>query len=164
MRTTFFYNPFDRLTESMIQFSVIMGEKYWIVQRFEWPGVPSGKGFMVSRYSKKENALVHYQHLQVGEGKMLDVSEDAEKLKALLQPGSEYHVFINTFQRGDWKKRMHSKYKKQFVSYITKQTNTTPLQGPVQVNLYFEYGRLMAEIHASEKEPVKIPVDQILKT
>lgn len=159
MRTTFFYNPFDRLTPSTIRFSKACGELYWVVQPLRWPGRRYDNALMVSRYTKIEDAVKHCQHLPAGEGKMLDISKDNELLNALLQNGQ---VFIAVFGKEDWQEGLRSRYEARFVAYLVKRTGAAELQGG-HVKLFIEYGRLIAEIRAKTKKPLRIPVDQILK-
>jgi len=160
MRTTFFYNPLDRLTSSTIRFSKASGELFWVVQPFRWPGRRYDGALMVSRYTKIEDAVQHCQHLPVGEGKMLDISKDNELLNALLRNGQ---VFIDAFGKEDWQEGLRSRYQARFVAYLAKRTGAAELQGKVHVKLFIEYGRLIAEIRAKTKKPLRIPVDQILK-
>lgn len=161
MRISASYNPFSPVTKTMLQSCLSSGEIYWVVQRFLWPGTAIGKGFIVSRYNNENDAQQHCRQLSVREGKIVDISQDAGKIENLIREGSGYHVFMNTFQHKDWQKRLKSAYKVKFISFLRKRIKLSGGQ-PVDVDLHFEFGRLVAEIHAGETEPFKVPIDQII--
>lgn len=161
MKRKILYNPFDHLTEAMIQYSISSGEIHWVVQRFQWPGVPSTKGFIVSRYVVEIEAMAHFSVLALGEGKLLDISKETEKITRLMGPNSEYQFFINTLREG-WEKGLKAAYKDKFIAYI-RQAHFAG-RGAVEITLSLDHGRVIAEMQNKKGQSSKVPVYKILNS
>lgn len=161
MKRKVLYNPFDRLTEAMIRYSISSGEIYWVVQRFRWPGVADKKGFIVSRYTVEVEAMAHFSALDPGEGKLLNIWKEAEKITCLMGPGSEYQFFTNTL-REDWEKGLKAAYKDKFIAYI-RQAHFAG-RGAVEINLSLDHGRVIAEMQNEKGQSSKIPIYKILNS
>ncbi|MET3876438.1 hypothetical protein [Chitinophaga sp. OAE865] len=159
MKRKVLYNPFDRLTEAMIQYSISSGEIYWVIQRFEWPGVPLKKGFIVSRYKMESDAMDHSRALGPGEGKSLDISQEAAKITGLMDPDSGFHFFSNTLHK-DWEKNLKAAFKDKFIAYI-RQAHFAG-RGAVEATLSLEYGRVVIELKNDKGQNYKVPISKIL--
>ncbi|WP_207421124.1 hypothetical protein [Desertivirga brevis] len=115
-----FYNPFLPLTEGLLQHMLRKGKPYWVVQRFSWPGIETGKAFMASEYADKLEAEAHAMKLEHGEGKLLDltIEEALSKLLELIKTGSGYKVFYNSTLDKKNEKKLHKTYVKKVHNYI----------------------------------------------
>ncbi|MEZ2442792.1 hypothetical protein AB6805_13805 [Chitinophaga sp. RCC_12] len=145
------YNPFDKLTEAIMLSCLKSGKFFWIVQRFYWPDVPAGKGFIACPYDDFADASAHEIQLASREGKRLDIRSEGDKITNLLKPEQGFQVYINTL-RQDWEKKMKGSFQKQFIAYIRTRTALAG-KGPVaiEINLKMRYGVMVAELSNGEK-------------
>ncbi|MCK7559367.1 hypothetical protein MKQ70_32130 [Chitinophaga sedimenti] len=142
------YNPFAVLDVEMLNFLHNQGDHYIVVQRFSWPGIPSGTGYIASPYGNLKEAENHLLHLEAKEGKLLNVNghEDKNKLLALLAKDSGFHLFINLTNQGQRIERSIAiAYRKKVGSYI-RSVLKMKNEGGFDVTLRVEYGRLVATI------------------
>ena len=100
------YIPFEQVTVKLFHDLVERGYKDYVLQRFEWPGLKAGKGFILSPYAAPDAAIAHAHQLSKNEGKALHVPDDAGKIVDLLRVNSDYRVFINKFSDEDWNTRL----------------------------------------------------------
>lgn len=143
------YIPFEQLTSILFHDLVTRGYNGYVLQKFEWPGVNQGKGFLLSAYADKEQATNHATALGVKEGKALIVPEDLEKIDQLLEESSGYKIFLNKIKDLDWEKRMLKYYKVNIVNYLRFNT-LFKRKDPVDILFTLEYGRVKAVIESAE--------------
>lgn len=65
------YIPFEQITEKLYHDLVARGYKDFVLQKFEWPSVTFGKGFLLSAYESLELAKENAIELDITEGKSL---------------------------------------------------------------------------------------------
>src|ERR1700759_1012879 len=97
MTDSLFYNPFLRIKEDNLKKLMGAGKPYVVIQRFQWPGQPSQKAFLLSAYADKQEAFRHEQELAPKEGKaqnLLDLDQYQTVIK-LLKNDSGVTVFYN---------------------------------------------------------------------
>jgi len=145
-----FYNPFLRVNEHSIPKLMEAGKPYVVIQRFEWPGVPAHKGFLVSAYESEAEATAHAAELGPKEGKQqnLLIGEQRENVINLIKSGSGYLAFFNgTIDRKN-EKRLEKAYRKNVHDYIKfiRMKN----EDGYGVRIFVEYGRVTAEIISGE--------------
>ncbi|WP_343670741.1 hypothetical protein [Chitinophaga sp.] len=159
------YNPFEPLTVERIQQLLLMGQPILVVQRFQWPGIINGAGFMATRYSYPEDTVDHLAHLLPNEGKLVDLLQPLQrnKLLALLGPHSTYHVYIDTLKDKHWAKQMQQVYAEDVRKYIRSQTRLKPDRDRgVDINFHLRYGRVMAIINTGTQQ-LDVPFYDIIK-
>ncbi len=148
------YNPFTPFTESIFKETLGNGFYYFIIQRFEWPLVEKGKGFMVTPFSEEEAAQLHASDLGHNEGKLLDARYDIDKIQGLLSKGSGYRLFLNKFREDNWKARMLRLYKDKIISYLRSRTPFTR-NDSIDIHFSLESGRFIAKI-SNGKTAIKV--------
>ena len=159
------YNPFEPLTTERIQQLLFLGQPILVVQRFLWTGITAGAGFMATRYSDVAEAAAHLSHLHPNEGKLVDLHQPAQlnKLMALLAPGSNYQVFINSLKDKDWAKKMRKVYAEDVRNYIRSQTKLKPDRDyGVDVTFSIRFGRVTALINTGQQS-LEVPFYDIIK-
>lgn len=146
------YIPFERLSIAFLERSLAEGRVYWVVQRFPWPGIPAGKGFIATTYDNEALAQEHKRALRPGEGKLLSIRADEQKIRNLQQEDSNYLLFSNTFAEEDWDDKMKKSYGNKIENYV-RYGSPIKARGRMQVNINFTllHGRLMAVITADGK-------------
>lgn len=156
------YNPFDCLTRDILEICDKSGHHYWVVQRFNWPGLPLNTAFICSAYDDAALAEQHIRALGPKEGKVLDIRHDLEKILTLLKKESGYHIFTNTLKMG-WQAKLQQAYKTKFIEFIKHNTALTSTgRIVVDINLYLDYGRVMVEL-ATDKKTETHPISEIFK-
>jgi hypothetical protein len=143
------YNPFIQISLSIFENLIKTGYNYFVIQRFEWPKLETGKGFLVTAYQSSDEAKTHASHLDANEGKMLDIKERMETIQALLAKESGYHLFLSKFKEENWKSRMTKLYKDKIVIYLRSKTAFTR-NDAIDIKFFLEHGRVMAEISNGE--------------
>lgn len=141
-----FYNPFLRVNEHSIPKLMEAGKPYVVIQRFEWPGVPAQKGFLLSAYENEAEAAAHAVELAPKEGKQqnLLVDEQRENVTDLIKTGSGYIAFFNgTIDRKN-EKRLEKAYRKNVHDHI-KFIRMKNEDGFI-VRIFVEHGRVKAQI------------------
>lgn len=154
------YNPFVPITETLFRQLLQEGYLFFVVQRFDWPLLERGKGFMVSPYSQQDDAVQHAAQLAAKEGKLLDVREDRNKLLQLVAKGSGYRLFLNKFREDHWKARMMRLYKDKIIGYLRARTSFTS-RDTIDINITLELGRVMAVISNGERTITVKAIDLI---
>lgn len=142
------YNPFEPLSEEVLKRIISQGNKYFVIQRFPWPGLSPSNSFVVTPYADKDDAFRHAADLQEKEGKLLIVPEEILKITSLITSDA-YFIFVNTFRDQSWAPRVIKAYNKNIVSYIRARTNFKP-KDPIDIELKFENGRLVAVISSGD--------------
>ncbi|SEO10904.1 hypothetical protein SAMN05216436_1341 [bacterium A37T11] len=155
------YIPFEPLTMNLLQLSMQEHNHYIVLQRFSWPGVLPGKGFMASPYADLDEAQVHASQLAPKEGKLLDMRQDALKVQDLLKQGSGYRVFLNTIKDQNWSARMKRVYEGKIIGFLRTKT-TFKSKDPIDILFYQEFGRVMAAIQSGDKKVI-VPAMEIIK-
>lgn len=142
------YNPFEPLSEEVLKRIISLGNKYFVVQRFPWPGLSPSNSFVATPYAEKDDAMRHSSDLQENEGKLLIVPEEILKITSLIKSDA-YFIFVNTFRDQSWAPKVIKAYNKNIVSYIRARTNFKP-KDPIDIELKFENGRLLAVISSGD--------------
>lgn len=147
------YNPFVPVTKDFFRELVESGYSHFVQQRFEWPGVKEKSGFLLKPYDEQRHAEIHAHYLDLKEGKVIQISEDAEKLKALLTAGSGYRIFLTQIRGDNWDKRMLKIYDKNIFNYLRTKTKFHR-KNPIDIFFSLEDGRVVALItngHSKKK-------------
>lgn len=154
------YVPFDQLNEDLFRTIVDNGYRYFVLQRFEWPGVADKVGFLLSPYQDAQQAMVHAHHLGEKEGKALELPRDADRISALLETGSGYRIFLNRIKETDWSKRMLRMYKDSIINYLRNKTRFKRSDS-IEILFTLEHGRVWAVISNGNTEKRVKAVDLI---
>lgn len=155
------YIPFEQVTIKLFHELVARGYSHNVLQRFAWPGVASGKGFLLSPYATATEAAEHAATLDAKEGRALQLPDDAFKVTDLLQPGSGYRIFLNKFSAADWDKRMLKHYQRNIVNYLRSKTRFKR-SDPVDIFFHIEQGRVWASISSGDSK-LKVPAIDLIK-
>src|SRR5690606_29544008 len=142
------YIPFEEVTLNLFHDLVSRGYKDFVLQKFEWPSVTFGKGFLLSAYETKELTHAHAFELDVKEGKSLHIPDDFEKIEKLLEVNSGYRIFLNKIKNLDWKKRMLKHYNLNIVNYLRYHTKFKRTD-KIDILFTLEYGRIQAIIESN---------------
>lgn len=154
------YIPFEQVTVKLFHDLVERGYKHYVLQRFEWPGVAKGKGFMLSPYADEQSARVHALELYAKEGKALHLPDDAAKIGDLLRTNSGYRIFINKFSDEDWNTRMLKHYQKAIIQYLQVHTRFKRTD-PIDIFFTIESGRVWATISSGDTRKKTPAIDLI---
>ena len=127
---------------------VSRGYKDFVLQKFEWPGVVQGKGYLLSAYENKELAKDHASVLNLKEGKALNIPNDLENIEKLLEVNSGYRIFLNKIKDSDWEKRMLKYYKVNIISYLHSKTRFK-VKDHIDILFTIEFGRVKAVIEST---------------
>jgi len=113
------YNPFERIRPAFVDILVNAQRYHVVAQRFQWPGVPENKGFMLTAYPHPDLAANHHRLLQPGEGKVLDLhkEESVKRLKDLTQPDSSYQFFYSATRDKDARQKLVREYETSIKEY-----------------------------------------------
>lgn len=139
------YNPFTPVTNDTFRELIESGYRHFVLQRFEWPGVKEKSGFLLTPYDEKRLAEIHAHQLDIREGKVMHMPDDAEKINALLTTGSGYRIFLNRFREDKWNERMLKMYDKNIINYLRTKTRFQR-KNPIDITFSLEYGRVIATI------------------
>lgn len=142
------YIPFEQISLKFYHDLVSRGYRDFVLQKFEWPSVNNGKGFLLSAYENKDHADEHAFELDIKEGKALHIPQDFEKIEKLLEVNSGYRIFLNKIRDSDWEKRMLKYYKVNIVNYLRFNTQFKR-KDPVDILFTLEYGRVKAVIESA---------------
>ena len=142
------YNPFEPVDLPLLLEMQRMHKHLLVIQRFSWPGVASGKGFMVTPYNNEQEELAkqHAEKLVPTEGRLVDLKKESEKVISLINDPS-YLLFVNNFSDGSWAEQMLKYYGKNIMSFVAANTNFR--RKGIDIELAFEYGRLKAIIKSN---------------
>lgn len=139
------YNPFEQLSHSSFQELLDKGYRDFVLQRFEWPDISKGSGFLLSPYWKTEEAQEHAAQLNPKEGKAVSIPADTLHIHQLLASNSSYRIFINRFYEERWNKRMLLMYENKIINYLRSKT-TFKRKDPIDILFTLEHGRVWAII------------------
>ncbi|WP_342644902.1 hypothetical protein [Mucilaginibacter sp. CSA2-8R] len=144
--TNLFYNPFLPVNNTAVSRLIENETPYIVIQRFEWPGVPFNKGFLITAYSQEHEAELHVRELAPNEGKLQNLLDetDCEKIIALTGIGSGYFVFFNGTIDLAHEKKLQKAYVKNVHGYI--KYIRMPKDGGYDVRIFVEHGRVKATI------------------
>ncbi len=155
------YIPFETLTAPVIDTIIREKQYYVILQRFNWPTFPPQETFIATPYDDLQQARIHADQLYAKEGKLLDLStQDLATLRSLLE-SKKYFLFLNTFKDANWNIKTIKEYNKRIVSAIRSQVHFRNSDG-LDIDLYFETGKLMAHIFAGTHE-LRMPLYDLIK-
>ncbi|WP_400263272.1 hypothetical protein ACFX5U_09540 [Sphingobacterium sp. SG20118] len=143
--TVMLYNPFEQLTRSNFQDLLEQGYRDFVLQRFEWPDLNKGSGFMLLPYWTAEEAHAHAAELGPKEGKAIRIPADARSIQQMLEVNSGYRIFINLFREEKWNKRMLRMYEGKIINYLRSNT-TFKRKNPIDILFTLEHGRVWAVI------------------
>ncbi|MGN7885410.1 hypothetical protein [Dyadobacter sp. 22481] len=144
------YNPFEILNIPMLKRIAQHGSHFIVLQRFNWPGIAPGRGFMGTPYTDQFKAAQHVSHLSEKEGKVLNLSADAAKITDLIND-PKYYLFLNTFRDPNWDNRILKHYQRNIISYLSARMPIRQTD-QIDINLSLEYGRLKAVVTANGPE------------
>lgn len=161
MTDSLFYNPFLRIKDDTLKKLMANGKPYVVIQRFQWPGQPSQKTFLLSAYADKQEANYHELELDPKEGKMqnlLDLNQ-FQTVTQLLKNETGITVFYNGTIDARHEKRLQKAYVKSVSGYI--QYIRMKKEDHYDVRIFVEYGRLKAEITSGEQSHTALFYDMI---
>lgn len=155
------YIPFEQVTIKLFHDLVERGYKHYVLQRFDWPGVAKGKGFMLSPYGDEQSTQVHAHELTDKEGKALHLPDDAAKIADLLRTNSGYRIFINKFSDDNWNTRMLKHYQPNIIHYLRAHTRFK-YTDPIDIFFTLESGRVWATISSGDTHK-KVPAIDLIR-
>ncbi|MCF0072470.1 hypothetical protein LZD49_18455 [Dyadobacter sp. CY261] len=140
------YNPFEILNLPTLKTISRLGNRYLVLQRFHWPGIKEGRGFIGTPYMNEAEAKAHQASLSEKEGKTLNLILDEKKLTDLVTD-PQYFLFLSSFRDQQWNARIVMRYQHSITSFLNTQMNIRALD---EVTIYFrlEFGRLKATVTA----------------
>jgi hypothetical protein len=161
MTDSLFYNPFLHVKEDTLKKLMGTGKPYVVIQRFQWPGQPLQKTFLLSAYADEQEARYHEQELRPNEGKaqnLLDLKQ-YQSVTKLLKTESGISMFYNGTIDTRHEKRLQKAYVKSVSGYI--HYIRMKKEDHYDVRIFVEYGRLKAEITSGEKSHTALFYDMI---
>jgi hypothetical protein len=161
MTDSLFYNPFLRIKEDALRKLMGTGKPHVVIQRFQWPGQPLQKTFLLSAYALEHDARYHEQELAPKEGKvqnLLDVNQYQTVVK-LLKNESGISIFYNGTIDARHEKRLQKAYVKNVSAYI--HYIRMKKEDHFDVRIFVEYGRLKAQITSGEQTHTALFYDMI---
>ncbi|TDE18086.1 hypothetical protein [Dyadobacter psychrotolerans] len=144
------YNPFELLTLPLLKNFQRSKQHLLIIQRFSWPGVPAGSGFMITPYMSENLARQHADTLEIKEGRLVNLYLEMDKVIILLN-SSKYLLFVNSFREMRWSARVLSHYQKNVMAYLTANGFPGP-QDQIEIELTLQWGKLEAIIRYGESK------------
>lgn len=154
------YNPFVPFTDAVFKQTLQQGTYLLVIQRFNWPLVEKGKGFMVTVYRDTDEAYAHASQLEVNEGKLLDARIQLEKIQSLVAKGSGYRLFLNKFKEANWKSRMMKLYRDKIITYLRFRT-PFKARDTIDITFWLEHGRVQATITNGERS-ISVPAADLI--
>lgn len=161
MTDSLFYNPFLRIKEDTLKKLMGVSKPFVVIQRFQWPGQPLQKTFLLSAYADEQEARHHEQELRPNEGKaqnLLDLNQYQAVVK-LLKNESGITMFFNGTIDARHEKRLQKAYVKSVSAYI--HYIRMKKEDHYDVRIFVEHGRLKAEITSGEKSHTALFYDMI---
>ncbi|WP_164112022.1 MULTISPECIES: hypothetical protein [Sphingobacterium] len=155
------YIPFEQVTVKLFHELVARGYKHYVLQRFSWPSVAKGTGFLLSAYENLEDADRHAAQLDAKEGKALHLPDGAVKIADLLEVNSGYRLFLNKFKDENWNTRMLKWYEKNIINYLRIKTRFRS-KDPIDILFTLESGRVWATISSGDKK-LKVPAIDLIQ-
>jgi len=148
------YNPFELLTLTLLKNFQRNKQHLLIIQRFNWPGIPVGRGFMVTPYISEKPARLHQATLDTKEGRLVNLYLEMDTVIALLN-SSKYLLFVNTFREMRWNTRVLTHYQKNISSFLLAKSLVGTGDQP-DIELMLEYGKLKAAVHSHSGDTKQI--------
>ncbi|CAG5006786.1 hypothetical protein DYBT9275_03896 [Dyadobacter sp. CECT 9275] len=130
------YNPFEILNLPMIRYLIQHGRHFIVLQRFNWPGIKQGRGFMATPYADEKSAKQHQAQF--------------EKITALID-NPRYYFFLCTFREEKWSEKMLKIYQRNILSFL-KAHMSYGSSYAVDIHLHVKYGSLKAIVTANDVE------------
>jgi hypothetical protein len=161
MTDSLFYNPFLRIREDTLRKLMSIGKAYVVIQRFQWPGQPLQKTFLMSAYAEEHEARYHESELTPKEGKaqhLLDLKQYQSVVK-LLKNETGITMFLNGTIDARHEKRLQKAYVKSVSAYI--HYIRMKKEDHYDVRIFVEHGRLKAEITSGEQSHTALFYDMI---
>ncbi|QEM03704.1 hypothetical protein DIU31_009325 [Mucilaginibacter rubeus] len=161
MADNLFYNPFLRVKEDTIRKLMAMGKPHVVIQRFQWPGQPLQKTFLLSAYEQEYEARLHERELRANEGKaqnLLDLTQ-YQNITKLLKPTEGIGVFFAGTIDAKHEARLQKAYAKAVSAYI--HYIRMKKEDHYDVRIFVEYGRLKAEISSGDQSHTALFYDMI---
>jgi hypothetical protein len=161
MTDSLFYNPFLRIKEDTLKKLMGTGKPFVVIQRFQWPGQPLQKTFLLSAYATEQEACYHQQELRTNEGKsqnLLDLNQYQAVVK-LLKNDSGITMFYNGTIDARHEQRLRKAYVKNvsaYIHYIRMRKDDH-----YDVRIFVDHGRLKAEITSGEQSHTALFYDMI---
>ncbi|KAA0992107.1 hypothetical protein [Dyadobacter aurulentus] len=144
------YNPFEILNLPMIRRLTQHGNHFIVLQRFNWPGIREGNGFIATPYKDEKSGKAHAARLAEKEGKLLTISSDLEKITTLIND-PRYSLFLCTFREKSWSKKIIKLYQRNMIAYI-KSCMPVTSNDEIIIHLDLKFGRLKATVPANAPE------------
>ena len=144
------YNPFELLTLMLLKNYQRSKQHLLVIQRFNWPGVPAGRGFMITPYMSENMARQHSAALDSKEGRLVNLYLEMDTVIGLLN-SSKYLLFVNSFREMRWSARVLSHYQKNILSDLT-DNGFTGARDKIEIELTQELGKLKAVIRFDESK------------
>lgn len=141
------YNPFELLTLILLKSFQRNKQHLLIIQRFNWPGIVAGKGFMVTPYASEKSAVQHQATLDAKEGRLVNLYLEMDTVIALLN-SSKYLLFVSSFREMRWNTRVLNHYQKNISSFLRAKNFTNATDQP-DIELMLEYGKLKAAVRSA---------------
>lgn len=146
------YNPFIKLSDGLLEHLIRSGRLYFIIQRFNWPGLKPGSAFLASDYADRSEAKAHEAELRDKEGRLLDLQQEdvIETVRKLLKPSSGFQVYYN----GTIDKKNEKKLKDAYVNRVYNYIQSIGLKkedNGYDVYIRVVNGRVMADITTGDK-------------
>jgi hypothetical protein len=161
MTDSLFYNPFMRVKEDTVRKLMGMGKPHVVIQRFQWPGQPAQKTFLLSAYEYEHEARSHEQELRPNEGKaqnLLDLTQYQNIVK-LLKNDTGVGLFFNGTIDAKHEKRLQKAYAKAVSAYI--YYIRMKKEDHYDVRIFVQHGRLKAEIASGDQSHTALFYDMI---
>lgn len=161
MTDSLFYNPFMRIKEDTLRKLMAMGKPHVVIQRFQWPGQPAQKTFLLSAYEQEHEAALHELDLGPNEGKkqnLLDIAQYQNVFKLL-----KANAGIGLFFAGTIDAKHETRLKKAYVKSVSAYIHYIRMkkEDHYDVRIFVEYGRLKAEIISGDQSHTALFYDMI---
>jgi hypothetical protein len=153
------YNPFELFDLPTLKDMLRKGRNFLVIQRFSWPGIPAGKGFMVSAYQDEKTARQHAEKLDGKEGRLVNVPVEYDTVTLLINH-PQYLLFISAFREPDWQARLLGHYQKNIEMFMLASMEDL-VSKETGIELHFQYGTLKAVIRTRNRETEVDVIDLI---
>ena len=150
-----------RIKDDTLKKLMSAGKPYVVIQRFQWPGQPLQKTFLLSAYAEELEACYHEQELRPNEGKaqnLLDLNQYQTVIKLLRGDWGMTLFFAGTLDTKH-EKRLQKAYAKAVSAYI--YYIRMKKEDHYDLRIFLEYGRLKAEISSGEQSHTALFYDMI---
>jgi hypothetical protein len=155
------YNPFELFDLPTLKDMLRKGRNFLVIQRFSWPGIPAGKGFMVSAYQDEKTAWQHAKKLDGKEGRLVNLPAEYDTVTLLINH-PQYLLFISAFREPDWQARLLGHYQKSIESFLIDKTGGEFNQ-KTDIEFSVKYGTLKVITRTKDREDEYDTVEMIYK-